>query len=309
MGSQKGWVREPSPALTLTDYQFAAGVASMTTKFVVYPLDTLKTRLQSPLLRRRDVLRAAARDLRSLYAGLGTAVLGSLPYSLVYTPAYEWLKSHIFTTSDFLAGCFAGFIGSLARVPIDGIKKRVQLGLYPSALEAVRDLFGHQGPWRVLCAVYRGWPAQVLYDVPYQAVQFTTLGLLRSHFRNSQHHTAGDGKNRQTTRPTSSPLDNALIGGLTGIVTSLVTEPMDVVRTRMLTSVTQERSRNMSWAGCMAETVRVEGWRALWKGSVPRLLSVSINSALWYLAYEAVRSHLLELRRRRQTTLRFTGNV
>lgn len=46
------------------------------------------------------------------------------------------------------------------------------------------------------------------------------------------------------------------------------------------------------WLHCMTTIVREEGFTALWKGTVPRLVWVGASSAIWYGTYQAVRQGL-----------------
>ena len=69
---------------TSTDIWIAGAFAAFSVDLLVYPLDTLKTRIQSPEYRQRYVnsstgsIRSAAL-FRGLYQGMGSVILATLP--------------------------------------------------------------------------------------------------------------------------------------------------------------------------------------------------------------------------------------
>lgn len=178
---------------------------------------------------------------------------------------------------------------------------------------------------RVAC-FYPGWSAAVAYDVPYAAVQLTCLDALTAAVGRHRRRRAvvpgtakGDGSgDMETTSPSPPPrlggAAAAVVGAATGAITSVVTEPLDVVRTRAMTATGVHASasagsatvaaaaRRTPWAAAMA-IARAEGLATLWRGTTPRLISVTAASAVWYTVYEGVRRGVVadaERRRRRQ---------
>ncbi|PJF17671.1 Pet8p [Paramicrosporidium saccamoebae] len=75
-------VRDPPSAHS----HLICGVAGTSVDIILFPLDTLKTRLQSA-----GGL-AASGGLRSLYSGLSSAVLGSAPGAALFFLTYESMK-------------------------------------------------------------------------------------------------------------------------------------------------------------------------------------------------------------------------
>merc|ERR1719491_1809017 len=64
----------------------AGGLAGTTVDVALYPLDTIKTRLQSP----RGFLPSGG--FRGIYNGVGAAALGSAPGAALFFGVYERLK-------------------------------------------------------------------------------------------------------------------------------------------------------------------------------------------------------------------------
>lgn len=119
-----------------------------------------------------------------------------------------------------LAGSIAGLCGSLVKVPVDVVKKRLQAGLYPNisvALTSIATEGTNTFPLYGVGRFYTGWRSSVFYDVPYNAVQFTVLENVKRAMR------------RVRGKEHLGKLDNVYVGALTGMITSVITEPVSSV--------------------------------------------------------------------------------
>mmetsp|Transcript_9160 Transcript_9160/g.27577 ORF Transcript_9160/g.27577 Transcript_9160/m.27577 type:complete len:319 (+) Transcript_9160:122-1078(+) len=281
-----GWKGTDESGLSLRDYQLASGAASIAQKIVLHPVDTIKTRLQHLRLTSEVVFKdpamhvvrfIRAEGLAGLYRGIVTSLIGAIPVSMVYMPSYEIAKralpeNMLPSLRYFCAGTVAGFIGSVVRTPVDLIKKRTQVGLYGSAWETIQATVGNGGG---ILALWGNLQASLLYDVPYNMVQFTILEQVKRAGRHMKRGEDLDG------------WENVAVGAATGILTSLFTEPLDVVKTRLMTKMGYA-----NWLDAFTRTVREEGILALWKGTLPRMVWVAAGSALWYSVYENMRLHI-----------------
>lgn len=263
-------------------------------------------------------------------------------------PSYEMAQlqlstylgsKELFGFRHVLAGSFAGLCGSLVKVPVDVVKKRVQAGIYPNVLAAILAIMNEGGTKYSQNALlnfgnraagvkyfYAGWRSSILYDIPYNSVQF----LILENVKRTVSSLKGEGK--QLSRS-----DNVIVGALTGMITSLITEPvssakgrndftknklyptfiysftnlflllssicpilcfqLDVVKTRMMTQKSQALSQQgmqiyRGWLHCMTTMVKEEGVLSLWKGTLPRLVWVGASSAIWYGTYQAVKQSI-----------------
>lgn len=61
---------------------------------------------------------------------------------------------------------------------------------------------------------YAGWRSSILYDVPYNAVQFTVLENVKRSVRSFRR------------RERALKAESIVIGALTGMITSIITEPV-----------------------------------------------------------------------------------
>ncbi|TPR01878.1 Casein kinase II subunit beta [Aspergillus niger] len=88
---------------TKTDIWLSGAFAVLIVDFLVYPIDTLKTRIQSPNYNRiyKDATTGAINRkllFRGLYQGVGSVILATLPASGAFFTTYEGLK-HTLTTN------------------------------------------------------------------------------------------------------------------------------------------------------------------------------------------------------------------
>eukprot|EP00177_Eucheuma_denticulatum_P002716 GFKZ01004885.1.p1 GENE.GFKZ01004885.1~~GFKZ01004885.1.p1 ORF type:complete len:238 (-),score=24.59 GFKZ01004885.1:458-1171(-) len=122
-----------------------------------------------------------------------------------------------------VAGSFAGLCGSLVKVPVDVVKKRLQAGIYPNIAVAVKSIAAEERttmPFGKVRRFYTGWRSSIFYDIPYNAVQFTVLENVKRVVKEA------------TGRETLGRLDNVVVGALTGMITSVITEPVSLINRR-----------------------------------------------------------------------------
>jgi hypothetical protein len=104
------------------------------------------------------------------------------------------------------------------------VKKRLQSSVYGNVWLAVVAISAEAGGRTALARVrpfYAGWSSSVLYDIPYNVVQFTILEAMRAAERARAVRSARR-KGVAARRPSVDK--NMLIGGVTGALTSLLTE-------------------------------------------------------------------------------------
>ena len=102
----------------------------------LYPLDTIKTRMQAvtsgaPI---GELLKGGG--LRALYSGLWGNLVGVAPASAIFLCVYEPIKKAVCHGlpedrqffGPIVAGASAGLASSLVRVPTEVVKQRMQTG-------------------------------------------------------------------------------------------------------------------------------------------------------------------------------------
>ena len=284
----------------------ASGMAAAVVKSCLQPFDTVKTVQQAqmnritPLGAMREVI--STRGVRGLWSGIGITILGSTPSVALYFGVYSSTKARL--TQQFspeykmvavaLSALIGNTIASIARVPYEVIKQRMQYGLHSSAIEAIRHSIKTEGP---LGLFGQGKLAsQIIRDVPYAVVTLCSYELLQAYRTRAltekstssapgSNNSSGGGGGGGTTSTRAGT--DALCGATAGGIGTICTQPFDVIKTRMMTT---KQYPNVATAAL--RIFRHEGPRTFYVGLYPRLLHKIPANALFFLCYEAFRTLL-----------------
>lgn len=258
-------------------HAISGGLAAGGVRAMLLPLDTCKTRLQ---LARAAGNSATPRVLfaggaRGLYRGLVPGVVGIVPAAAIYMGIYAVLKRKLLNRAPqrlhgaavAMSAGVADFAATLVRVPCERLKQRLQAGMYTdvqAALAASRSL-------RVL---YSGLVAQLARDIPYAATEFVVYERLR--------------------RSSAGRTNSFAVGAAAGAAAATLSNPMDVVKTRLMTQRAAAGAAGARYHGvwhALHTVAREEGPFALCKGLAPRIAAKMLQSALFFAAYESLRVH------------------
>lgn len=271
---------------TTQEHAIAGAVAGGTVEAILYPLDTIKTRLQANSGRWRV---AGGGVFRGLYQGVGTSVIGSMPSTAIFFATYEWSKRvcldrlpENLSSVAHLTGAVAGSItASLVRTPAEIIKQRLQCGQHSGPISAVRSTLKTSG----MIGFYRGIVPMLLRDLPFNAVEFVAYEQFKLlYFRLKEK------KSELTAR------ESALLGALSGATTGILTTPLDVVKTRLML----EESRS-SVGKIMSSLWKEAGMSGFFRGVTPRLLWISIGGSIFFTALESTEHALTKYRMAKQS--------
>ncbi|KAI0131164.1 mitochondrial carrier [Daldinia grandis] len=287
----------------------AGGIAGTTVDLSLFPLDTLKTRLQS-----RDGFFPSG-GFRGIYRGVGSAVVGSAPGAAFFFCTYERVKdvlakrrqernSRNTSVGDprrrrghpvhgksesgegpaweaplehMLAASLGEVAACAVRVPTEVVKQRAQAGLHggssAAALGAIlsqrRDI-GLTGVWREL---YRGWGITVMREVPFTMIQFPLWEALKGWGRRRKGLGSGNVE--------VSAGESALYGSLSGAVAAGFTTPLDVLKTRVMLSKERE-----SVFVVLKDLLSSHGIRPFFAGIGPRVMWISAGGAIFLGSYQ-----------------------
>ena len=232
----------------------AGGCAGTTVDVALYPLDALKTRLQSP----KGFWGAGG--FSGIYRGVLATALGASPGSamffsacnvaveiepllhpflaanLVRAPAHALLsllraradegmkprlkemnggKEH-WLHHSCSASC-GEVAACLVRVPTAVVTQRMQVGQYKTFPEAVTKIFAESG----VSTFFIGYWTTVAREIPFSFIQFPIYEGLKKVIGFTQGY--------ETT-----PTQGAFCGSFAGAIASAATCPLDVVKTRMM---------------------------------------------------------------------------
>uniref|UniRef100_A0AAQ4PC56 Mitochondrial S-adenosylmethionine carrier protein n=1 Tax=Gasterosteus aculeatus aculeatus TaxID=481459 RepID=A0AAQ4PC56_GASAC len=145
----------------------AGGCAGMCVDLTLFPLDTVKTRLQSP----QGFYKAGG--FRGIYAGVPSAAVGSFPNAAAFFVTYEYTKSllgaggplaavHAAPVAHMLAASLGEIVACLIRVPTEVIKQRTQASPSSTTYHTLLATLREEG----VRGLYRGYGSTVLREGP-----------------------------------------------------------------------------------------------------------------------------------------------
>ncbi|KAI0747703.1 S-adenosylmethionine transporter [Daedaleopsis nitida] len=252
----------------------AGGVAGTSVDLLFFPIDTVKTRLQSP----QGFIRAGG--FKGIYKGIGSVVVGSAPGAAVFFCTYDTLKKNLPFSPDYasVTHMLSASIGEIAacsiRVPTEVIKTRAQTSTYgpaaQSSLAAARLLMSTEG----LRGFYRGFGSTVMREIPFTSLQFPLYELLKLRLARALH------------RPLHA-YEAAVCGSFAGGVAAALTTPLDVLKTRVMLDLRDPtKHANPTLLARFRGIYVNEGMKALFSGVVPRTLWISAGGAVFLGMYE-----------------------
>jgi solute carrier family 25 S-adenosylmethionine transporter 26 len=128
----------------------SGGLAGCSVDLLLFPLDTLKTRLQA-----KEAF-ARSRAFSGLYRGLAPQLLASAPQAALFFTVYEAVPKD----THLLPAVLAETAACILRVPTDILKVRMQVR--SKSLKAIaKTLWATEG----ICGFYRGFAMTCFRDV------------------------------------------------------------------------------------------------------------------------------------------------
>ncbi|KAK1754354.1 mitochondrial carrier domain-containing protein [Echria macrotheca] len=272
----------------------AGALAGTTVDLTLFPLDTLKTRLQS------SAGFFASGGFRGIYRGVGSAVVGSAPGAAFFFCTYETTKSFLSSSSsihsssstqtratDHMLAASLGEIAACAvRVPTEVIKQRAQAGQHGgsslSSLLAILHLRRDLGFLGMTRELYRGWGITILREVPFTVLQFPLWERLKKWGRERKAQTGRGlfGEEAEKKKDVGAA-ESALYGSVAGGLAAAVTTPLDVLKTRVMLSARRERIPTI-----VRGILRENGIRPFFSGIGPRVMWISIGGAIFLGSYQ-----------------------
>ncbi|XP_030628615.1 mitoferrin-2 [Chanos chanos] len=287
----------PQGASTST-HMLAGAVAGIMEHCLMFPIDCVKTRMQSlqpdPAARYRNVMEALWRIVRTEgiwrpIRGLNATAVGAGPAHALYFACYEKLKK---TLSDVIhpganshvangtAGCVATLLHDAAMNPAEVVKQRMQMynSPYRGVLDCVRAVWQKEGAG----AFYRSYTTQLTMNVPFQALHFMTYEYLQELINPQRHY---------------NPSSHMVSGALAGAIAAAATTPLDVCKTLLntqeslaLSSLGQGRGGGAGHISGLAHAFRtvyrLGGVPAYFKGVQARVIYQMPSTAISWSVYE-----------------------
>ncbi|KAK3030459.1 hypothetical protein RJ639_039144 [Escallonia herrerae] len=256
----------------------AGGTAGVVVETSLYPIDTIKTRLQ-------EARGGGQIVLKGLYSGLAGNLVGVLPASALFVGVYEPTKKKLLkifpenlsAIAHLTSGAVAGLAASLIRVPTEVVKQRMQTRQFASAPDAVWLIVSKEG----FKGFYAGYGSFLLRDLPFDAIQFCIYEQLRIGYKMAAR------------RDLKDP-ENAIVGAFAGALTGAITTPLDVIKTRLMVQGSANQYNGI--VDCVQTIIREEGPPALLKGIGPRVMWIGIGGSIFFGVLENTKRFLAQRR-------------
>lgn len=238
---------------TNTDILVAGAFAAFSVDLLVYPLDTIKTRVQSPDYKRlytNASTNTVNRSLfRGLYQGIGSVVVATIPSSGAFFTTYEGTKSLLHRLNPpsgtkgssmiptplihAVASSIAELVSCFILTPAEVLKQNAQM--VQKSGSASTQAFDANATLQALRKfkkprqLWRGYTALAARNLPFTAMQFPIFEHLKQTILSyrQQHGTA-----RGTLL--EKGLVTAVSAGTAGSIAAVITTPVDVVKTRIM---------------------------------------------------------------------------
>jgi len=194
---------------------------------VLFPLDTIKTRIQATI--KGTNLNFVENSAKvSKYAGLKSQVFASFPAAAAFFSTYDFtkyffkIKLKVEKKYDPFVHMLAAVLGEAAQVmfrnPFELIKQNMQIGKYKTMSEAIMTTFTQNG----IKGFYRGYFVTVFREIPFGLIQYPLYERLKHSRRASNKY--------------GETFSYCLCGAQAGGIAAFLTTPIDVVKTRIMTT-------------------------------------------------------------------------
>ncbi|XP_059488807.1 mitoferrin-1 [Neocloeon triangulifer] len=272
---------EKLPTNNVVSNMSAGAIAGIMEHCVMYPLDSVKTRMQSlnnfgspanrgiydtlsQMVRQEGILRPCR--------GMSALVVGAGPAHALYFSCYEYSKDKLCrlvpSASDFapgVAGALAALLHDGVMNPAEVVKQRLQMygSPYKTSLECVRRVYRAEG----MGAFYRSYTTQLTMNVPFQSIHFMTYELMQKYTNKTGNY---------------NPKAHMVSGAMAGAIAAAATTPLDVCKTLLNT----QESAVTGLVAAARTIYRLNGLGGFFKGLRARVLYQMPSTAICWSTYE-----------------------
>lgn len=291
----------------------AGAFAGIMEHTVMYPIDSIKTRMQmfvagQPQMNRLVISSisriSSSEGAYALWRGVSSVVLGAGPAHAVYFSVFEALKTFLVSrlsnqtsannTSKWVtdeshpliasgAGIAATIASDALMTPFDVLKQRMQVAQQGTTSSSVRLLKTALSVYRQegLSAFFISYPTTLFTSIPFAALNFGFYEYSSS-----------------LLNPTNAynPYYHCISGGVAGGVAAALTNPFDCIKTALQTRgiSSNDALRHVTGFGNAAKVLyRQGGMAAFMRGWKPRIIFNVPSTAISWTAYEMAKEVLL----------------
>uniref|UniRef100_A0A1B0CCH1 Mitoferrin n=2 Tax=Lutzomyia longipalpis TaxID=7200 RepID=A0A1B0CCH1_LUTLO len=247
----------------------------------MYPLDSVKTRMQSlsPVTKGSTIMSTMTTMIQKEgilrpVRGMGAVVAGAGPAHAFYFASYEYSKNSLAKISPhqqvsyITSAVVATLIHDAISNPTEVIKQRLQMynSPYNSVIQCMKTVYRTEG----MKAFYRSYFTQLVMNLPYQAIHFSTYEFFQNKLNKDHHY---------------NPPVHMFAGGAAGAAAAAFTTPLDVVKTLLNTQETSVGTTK-GMTDAVKKIYERAGPLGFFKGLMPRVLYSMPATAICWSTYE-----------------------
>ncbi|EGX53611.1 hypothetical protein AOL_s00006g69 [Orbilia oligospora ATCC 24927] len=285
------------------DVIIAGATAAFAIDLIIYPLDTVKTRIQAS-----SEWTAGRRALfKGAYQGVGSIILATLPSSAAFFLTYNFLVKNLSSTllpsnnphSKALQPAIHALSSAVAEgascailTPAEVIKQNAQVISPKSRDTTSLSLTVFKTLLKEPKGLFRGYTALVSRNLPFTAMQFPLYEEIRRKIY----------KRKKIDHPSLIQVGviTAISAGSAGSFAAAITTPLDVIKTRMMLLKHGGKSGSAGIFEIAKMIVRTEGPKAIWKGGLLRVVWTFLGSGLYLGTFESSKIYLSRRREIRE---------
>lgn len=281
-------------------FMIAGSLAGCVEHMAMFPVDTLKTRMQALSAEcqthpsgLRQALASILRleGLAGLYRGIGAMGLGAGPAHAIYFSIYEFCKKGLAAgnPNNAVAHAASGVLATVASdavfTPMDVVKQRLQLksSPYKGVGDCARRVLLEEG----VQAFYASYRTTIIMNAPFTAVHFATYEAAKRGLMEVSPEIACDEK----------VMVHATAGAAAGALAAVVTTPLDVVKTQLQCQGVCgcDRFSGSSIRDVFQTIMKKDGYGGLMRGWTPRMLFHAPAAAICWSTYETSKAFFHDL--------------
>ncbi|KAJ9097819.1 hypothetical protein QFC19_006687 [Naganishia cerealis] len=282
---------------------FAGAMAGISEHAAIYPVDSIKTRMQilAPALSASTTGGAAAattapqqalslaqhfrlvsstEGIRSLWRGVASVIMGAGPAHACHFGTYEFVREMTGGAHEGVQGAAGTAVAGAAATiasdafmnPFDVVKQRMQIrgSVHKSVLDCAKTLYRTEG----FQAFYISYPTTLTMSIPLSAVQFSVYEAMKTFLNPTGEY---------------SPSTHVMAGGVAGATAAAVTTPLDVAKTLLQTRGSSNDARIRNAQG-MTEAIKIiwerDGLKGFRRGMSARVVTFAPSTAISWFSYE-----------------------
>ncbi|GFY55444.1 mitochondrial dicarboxylate carrier [Trichonephila inaurata madagascariensis] len=285
---------------------YFGGLAGAGAACVTHPLDLLKVHLQTQQEGKLSVIKLTGNIIRqqgvfALYNGLSASILRQLTYSTTRFGIYEVVKQNISAPDEnlpfykkILLAAGAGACGGLVGTPADMVNVRMQNDIklpfeqrrnYKHALDGLLQVYRREGVRYLFSGATTATSRAVLMTIGRKI--FRNISQLKCTFVFFQISFYDQIKQvlLQTAYFSDNLVTHFTASTMAGAVATTMTQPLDVLKTRMMNAKPGEYK---SLGHCITVTAKL-GPLGFFKGYIPAFVRLAPHTVLTFIFFEQLR--------------------